>query len=40
MANGAATISLIALLINWYYQRRRDHREQARFEQEMNGEQH
>lgn len=28
-------VAFLALLVNWFYLRRRDKREQARFEQEM-----
>ncbi|MFD1216402.1 holin [Microbulbifer celer] len=34
-ANAAVVVSITALAINWYYQRRRDRRDQIRFEQEM-----
>lgn len=34
MANGAAVVSVMTLLMNWYYQRRRDRREQEKHEQE------
>jgi len=38
MANGAFVVSAFALAMNWYYLRRRDRREQAKFEQEMHNE--
>lgn len=34
-ANGAFAIAAIGLAVNWYYQRRRDRRDQIRFEQEQ-----